>query len=152
MPRVAVEELIGAPPALVWSELRDIAGHVAWMADAAAIRFTSDQREGPGTAFDCETRVGPIRLLDRMVVTEWVDGRSIGVRHVGLVAGTGRFRIEPADADGTTTRCSWEEELRFPWWLGGPLGAAVAGPLVLRPLWARNLERLHAVVLARAAA
>ncbi|MBI2709298.1 MAG: SRPBCC family protein [Actinobacteria bacterium] len=143
MSRIRVSTTIDAPPARVWREVRHIDRHVDWMQDAVAIRFTSRRRSGVGATFDCETRVGPIRLTDRMEVTAWDDGRVIGVRHVGLVTGEGRFTLRRAR--GGRTRFTWTERLVFPWWLGGPLGAQ-AGGLVLRHIWARNLARLKAVV------
>ena len=130
---------IDAPPDQVWSSLSDISTHVEWMADAEAIRFTTDQREGVGTTFDCDTRVGPLRLVDRMEITSWEPGRRMGVRHVGLVTGSGEFTLTPVGVGAT--EFAWEETLRFPWWLGGPLGALAASP-VLRLIWRGNLRRL----------
>jgi uncharacterized protein YndB with AHSA1/START domain len=137
--RICVRRVIDRPPAAVWDRLADIADHVTWMADAAAIRFTTDRRRGVGTAFDCETRVGPFRTVDRMEVTEWTEGEAIGVRHVGLVTGTGRFTLR-GSLDGQRTELTWDEDLRFPWRLGGPVAAALARP-VLRRVWAGNLRR-----------
>ena len=45
------------------------------MLDAVAIRFQNDQHRGVGTIFDCDTRVGPFKLVDRMEITEWEVGR-----------------------------------------------------------------------------
>jgi hypothetical protein len=124
----------------VWAAVRDIAGHVDWMEDAVAIRFTSPARKGVGTTFDCDTRVGPLRLTDRMEVTEWREGKAMGIRHVGVVTGTGRFELRRTGP--RATRFSWTEDLRFPWWLGGPLAALVGRP-VLRRVWRRNLQNLR---------
>jgi uncharacterized protein YndB with AHSA1/START domain len=135
VPGIRVSTTIPATPEAVWADVRDLASHVEWMADAEAIRFSSEQRSGVGTTFDCDTRVGPLHLTDRMEVTEWVEGEVIGVRHVGLVTGTGRFTLS---AEGGGTRFTWEESLAIPWWLGGP-AAAVA----LRLVWVRNLRRLR---------
>lgn len=134
-----VSVVVRATPAGVWAELRDIESHAEWMADAAAIRFTSRRREGVGTEFECDTVVGPFRLTDRMTVTEWRDRRAMGVRHVGVVTGTGRFTLRRIGA--RRTRLTWDESLEFPWWMGGPAGVFVAGP-VLRRIWRGNLERL----------
>ncbi len=131
--------MIHAPPAKVWEQVRDIASHTAWMQDAEAIRFTSEQRHGVGTRFVADTKVGPLRLSDPMEVTVWEEGRSIGIRHGGVVTGTGRFSLDPND-DGST-RFAWEEELTFPWWSGGPVGASVASQ-VLKLVWRRNLDNL----------
>jgi uncharacterized protein YndB with AHSA1/START domain len=133
---IRVATTIEAPPEAVWSSLADVGSHVEWMADAEAIRFTSPQHRGVGTTFDCDTRVGPFRLTDRMEVTEWDEGRVMGVRHTGLVKGEGRFTLAPT-AGGRRTRFTWEERLAFPWSLTGPVLAAV---------WRRNLRRLKRTV------
>jgi carbon monoxide dehydrogenase subunit G len=141
--RIRIRTTIDAPPAKVWDRLADIADHVSWMADAAAIRFTGDRRAGVGTTFECETRIGPLRTTDLMEVTEWRERRAMGVRHVGLFTGTGRFLLRRSPRG--RTRLTWDEDLRFPWWLGGPVGAVVAAP-VLRAVWRGNLRRLAALV------
>lgn len=133
MTRIRVSTTIPAPRSRVWADVRDLASHVEWMADAESIRFTSVRRSGVGTTFDCETRVGPFHTVDRMEVTEWVDGKVIGVRHVGLVTGTGRFTLRRAGWLGRSTRFTWEEDIGVP---------AIAG-LVLRVVWWRNLRRLR---------
>lgn len=135
MPHIRVSTSIAAPPERVWEDVRDLGSHVAWMADAEAILFTSERTSGVGTTFDCRTRIGPFRTTDRMEVTEWDEGRAIGVRHVGLVTGRGRFTLE---RDGAGTRFTWDERLDMPWWLGGPVAAPV-----LRLVWRRNLARLR---------
>jgi carbon monoxide dehydrogenase subunit G len=137
--RVRVSTTIDAPPPAVWGDLRNIDRHVEWMRDAVSITFGTDRREGVGTAFVCETRIGPFRTADRMVVTEWADCEVMGIRHTGVVTGSGRFTLAPA---GAGTRVIWDEELRFPWWMGGPVGAAVAAP-VLAAVWRRNLRALR---------
>ncbi|HZQ85914.1 MAG TPA: SRPBCC family protein [Acidimicrobiales bacterium] len=138
MARIRVSTTIDAAPAVVWEDLRHIDRHVEWMRDAVSIAFTSEQAEGVGTAFTCLTRVGPFRTSDRMVVTQWAEGAAMGIRHEGAVTGQGRFTLEP---DGDGTRFTWAEELRFPWWMGGALGATVAAP-VLKLVWRRNLRDL----------
>lgn len=135
---------IDASPEAVWRAIEDVEGHVDWMADAVAIRFVSTERSGVGTLFDCDTKVGPFRLLDRMEITEWRPRKAMGVRHVGLVAGEGRFTIRRRRWRRGTT-FAWEERLRFPWWLGGPVGALAATP-VLRRIWRRNLRTLKELV------
>lgn len=144
MAAVRVRRLIDRPPDAVWDRLADIADHVTWMADAAAIRFQGDRRQGVGTVFECETRIGPLRTTDRMEVTEWLPGEAIGVRHRGLVTGTGRFTLRPADG-GMRAELTWDEDLRFPWWLGAAVTATLARA-VFRRVWAGNLRRLAARV------
>ena len=127
----------------VWTSLSRIEDHVQWMADATAIRFVGDQNRGGGTTFECDTKVGPLRLTDTMEVTDWQDGEILGVRHTGAVSGTGRFTLR--DIPGRATRVEWEEQLFFPWWLGAGVGAFVAKP-IFAVLWRGNLRRLGAHV------
>ncbi len=125
----------------VWADVRDISSHVTWMQDATAIRFLTDHVEGSGTRFECDTKIGPFKLTDVMEITEWVDARRMGVRHVGLVEGTGVFTLTELGPDRTEFR--WEEDLVFPWFMGGRVGAFVSRP-ILRLIWKRNLTRLKA--------
>ena len=144
--RVRVGITIDAPPETVWQAVEPIERHVEWMADAESIRFTSTRTRGTGTTFDCMTKVGPIRLTDRMTVTEWDPGRAMGIEHHGLVTGRGRFTLRRRPRG--RTRFTWDERLEFPLWMGGPVGALAAKP-VLRAIWRRNLRRLKTNVEAR---
>jgi uncharacterized protein YndB with AHSA1/START domain len=145
MAQLSVAIDISATPAQVWQVVEPVENHVEWMHDAVAIRFESEQRRGVGTRFLCDTKVGPIKLVDQMEIIEWAPGEAMGVRHSGLVTGTGRFTLTPIDR-GRRTRFSWDETLIFPWWLGGPLGALLGGRLALRPIWNRNLRGLKQLV------
>ena len=93
--RVAID--IAATTEQVWDIVEPIEHHVDWMHDAVAIRFQTEQHRGVGTAFLCDTKVGPFELVDSMEITEWEPGVSMGVRHVGVVTGTGRFTLTPID-------------------------------------------------------
>ncbi len=138
VPSITVTKTINATPEKLWTYLRDIGSHVEWMADAESITFTSDNTEGVGTTFDCLTKVGPIKLNDKMTVTSWVDNKEMGVTHSGIVTGVGLFTLEPA---GDKTLFTWSEKLEFPLYLAGPIGAFFAKP-ILKLIWTRNLSRL----------
>ncbi len=141
MARIRISTVLDAPPEDVWADVQDISSHVEWMADAVAIRFLSEQTRGPGTRFECDTRVGPIKLTDVMEITRWAPGKAMGVRHTGMVTGTGEFTLKKLR--GGRTRFQWSEKLIYPIWMGGPLGAFLSKP-VLRWVWRRNLSRLAA--------
>ena len=121
---------------------RDITSHVVWMADAS-LSVTTAQHSGVGTAFDCRTQIGPIRLVDAMSITQWVPGESMGVEHRGVVRGSGVFTLRRIG--DRRTRFLWEERLTFPWWLGGPLGQVFGRPVLTR-IWRGNLTRLKRMV------
>ncbi len=112
------------------------------MSDAESIEFVGEATRGIGTRMIVVTRVGPLRTRDLLEVTEWTENESIGVVHDGLVKGTGRFALTPADGASMFT---WSEELRFPWWLGGPITTAAARPILER-IWRRNLTNLRRLV------
>jgi hypothetical protein len=112
------------------------------MHDAEAIRVTSPRSTGVGTTFECATRMGPLRVSDTMEITEWRERRAMAIRHTGLIGGLGRFTLKLRPGG---TLFTWEERLRFPWWLGGPLTGVAARP-VLRSVWKRNLATLKDLV------
>ena len=141
--RIRVGVTIDATPAVVWRTVEPIERHVDWMTDAATITFTGHQSRGVGTTFDCLTKAGPFRLVDRMRVTEWTPARTMGIEHRGVVSGRGRFTLRRRPRG--RTRFTWTEQLRFPWWMAGRAGALAAQP-VLRALWRRNLRRLKQLI------
>jgi len=138
---VIVSTVIERELAEVWTEVRDIASHVEWMQDAVEIEFIGERREGVGVRFRCRTKVGPFSLTDVMEVVSWVENHQMGVRHVGLVEGTGEFTLREFATN--RTEFQWQEDLLFPWYLGGSIGGFVARP-VLRKVWRGNLRRLKA--------
>ena len=145
MSHIAVAVEINAPVDRVWEVVEPIENHVDWMADAVAIRVTSSHNRGIGVTFDCDTKVGPFKLTDKMEIVEWLPGSAMGVTHKGIVTGKGRFALTPI-RNGAATRFSWEEDLHFPIWLGGPLTGLVGGRLVMRLIWKRNLKALKNLV------
>jgi hypothetical protein len=66
----------------------------------------------------------------------------MAIRHVGKVSGLGRFSLRRRPQG---TLFVWEEQLQFPWWMGGRLGAAVATPL-FRVVWRRNVANLKRLI------
>ena len=138
MAKVRVEIELPVSPEAVWADISQLATHVEWMADAESIEFLTDSRQGVGTRIRVATRVGPFRTADLMEFTAWEPPRLMAVSHQGLFTGEGRFVCEPTS---NGSRFHWEETIRFPWYLGGPLGAWFARP-VLGTIWRRNLRRL----------
>jgi uncharacterized protein YndB with AHSA1/START domain len=141
MTRLVTEVVIAAAPATVWGIVSDLAAQPDWMHDAKDIRFASAARTGVGVVMHCDTAIGPIKLTDTLVVAAWEEGREIAIRHSGAVSGTGRFTLQP---DPAGTRFRWQEDLHFPWWLGGLLAGMVARP-VLAATWRRDLASLKAL-------
>ena len=141
--KIRVGIKIDAPPEVVWRTVESIERHVDWMTDAVSITFTGSSTRGVGTRFDCVTRIGPFRTTDRMTVTQWTPRRAIGIEHRGVVTGRGRFTLSRRGRNHT--RFTWTEKLKFPWRMGGPVGALAAKP-ILRAVWRRNLRTLKRLV------
>ncbi|MEZ5238875.1 MAG: hypothetical protein R2716_07965 [Microthrixaceae bacterium] len=80
-----------------------------------------------------------------MEVTTWDPPRAMGVLHSGIVSGVGVFRLRRKRLRRRRTRFTWSERLRFPWWMGGGLGAWAAAP-VMWLIWRQNLGRLADLV------
>jgi hypothetical protein len=131
---------VGVPPDVVWSVMEDIETHTEWMADAVAITFRTERRHGVGTEFECLTRLGPFTTTDVMRVTEWIPGAVMGIEHRGFVTGRGRFTMRSLPT-GLTELC-WDEQLHYPWWMGGVLGEQISKPVFTR-IWRANLDRLR---------
>lgn len=131
-----------ATPADVWRAVEDISTHPEWMRDAVEITYLTAHHHGVGAEFACLTRIGPFRNHDVLRVTEWEPGTVMGIEHTGVVTGSGRFTLA---SHGDGTQFCWEEVLRFPWWMGGPVGERLAKPL-LGYVWRKNLRRLRALV------
>ncbi len=145
---IHIAVMIDADPDAVWRAVERIESHVDWMADAETITFRSEAHSGVGAEFDCLTKIGPLHTTDRFVVTRWDPGVAMGIEHRGAVTGTGEFTLAPVDGPvgaGARTQFTWEETLRFPWWLGGPVGEVVGKP-VLERIWKGNLRRLKTKV------
>lgn len=144
MSHIQVSIDINAPISRVWEVVEPVERHIDWMADAVAIRFQTEQTRGVGTRFFCDTKVGPIKLVDVMTITAWEPNAVMGVTHTGVVTGTGEFTLTALT--DSTTRFTWTESLVFPWWLGGPIGAIVGGQIVMKAIWRRNLRELKKLV------
>ncbi|MDE0122417.1 MAG: SRPBCC family protein [bacterium] len=137
MGSVAVTVDIQAPLDFVWARLSDLSSHSEWMSDAASISFLTEQRRGEGVRMQVPTRVGVLRITDLMEIDEWIEGRRIGVRHVGPIGGWGRFELSEHPPGCWLT---WTEHLRFPWYLGGFLAERSSRP-ILRRIFRANLIR-----------
>lgn len=139
MGSIAVTVEIEAPLDFVWARLSDLSSHSEWMSDAASISFLTEQRRGEGVRMRAPTRVGMFRISDLMEINEWVEGRRIGVLHLGPVGGWGRFDLSDRPPRRWLT---WTEHLRFPWYLGGVLAERSSRP-VLRRIFKANLTRFR---------
>jgi len=136
--RVIVSADIPASRSRVWADVADLAEHPRWMTDAHTITFLTKARAGVGTRMEVETRFGPLRASDVLEVTGWDPYERIAVAHRGLFTGSGEFTF--ADHGGGT-RVTWTEQIRFPWFFGGRVGARLARPVLTR-VWTRDLRNL----------
>lgn len=142
MDPITVSIDIVAPLEKAWASLSDLEHQGDWMSDVDSLAFANERRQGVGTLMIVGTRVGPLRLTDRMLITVWEPPTRMTVSHQGAVKGVGEFQLTPI---GGATRLLWTEDLRFPWTLGGVLTAVASRP-ILATIWRQNLKRLRKLV------
>jgi carbon monoxide dehydrogenase subunit G len=138
---IRTSTVVAAPIDVVWADLADVGSHVEWMSDVSEISFTSPENSGVGAIYEVRSRFGPVRLRDRLEISDWRPGETLAVRRRGVVGGEGRFTLEAISSD--QTRLIRDMDLDFPWWLGAGIGERIAAPL-LRRLFAANLEAFTA--------
>src|SRR5258708_7601305 len=110
----------------VFEVLTDWPRHREWMPFTRA-----EGGQGVGAVLTGWTGLGPLGFADTMVVTEWVPGRRVAVRHTGrLVRGDAWFGMEPAPSGGS--RITWVEHIEVPLGALGRVGWAVVGPVFRR--------------------
>ena len=141
--RIGVSILINQPLDAGWTEVRVMADHVRWMEDAGKIDILSENNSGLDTKMNVLTKVGPITLTDIITVTEWKEKESIGVVHEGIVTGEGVFYL--SEIDDNKTKFQWVETLKFPFYLGGPIGE-IFGGVILKYIWKKNLKNLKEII------
>jgi ribosomal protein S28E/S33 len=141
--RIEISTVINKPLNVVWDEVKIMENHVNWMEDAVKIDILSENNSGLNTKMNVLTKVGPITLNDIITVTEWKEKKSIGVIHEGIVTGEGVFYL--TSLDESKTKFQWVEILKFPFYLGGPLGE-IFGGLILKLIWKKNLKNLKEII------
>jgi len=141
--RIRVSIIINKPLEVVWDEVKIMKNHVNWMQDAAKIDFLSLNESGIDTKMKVLTKVGPFSLNDIITVTKWEEMNSIGVVHEGIVTGEGAFYL--SENDDNSTKFEWIEELKAPYYLGGPI-AEFFGGFVLKFIWKKNLMNLKNIL------
>jgi carbon monoxide dehydrogenase subunit G len=103
--------VIGAPPESVWSVVSDWERQASWMPDVSRIEVRGPERE-LGASMAVRTKVfGIPAATDLVRVTVWEPPRRLVVDHVGVVTGTGEWRLDPVDE--RSTRFTWIEEIRM---------------------------------------
>ena len=141
--RIKVSTIINKPLEVVWDEVKIMKNHVNWIQDAAKIDFLSLNESGIDTKMKVLTKVGPFSLNDIITVTKWEEMNSIGVVHEGIVTGEGAFYL--SENDDNSTKFEWIEELKAPYYLGGPI-AEFFGGFVLKFIWKKNLMNLKNIL------
>lgn len=98
---------------------------------------------GTGWSFVARTGLGPLAVVDRMVVTDWRPGEGFAIRKIGPVLdGWAQVHLTP---EGEGTRVVWREEIvPRPGWLGRRVGRLTDPGM--RWFTARSLDQMAARV------
>ncbi len=140
--KVTTAAVLNAPPERVWNVLTDWEGQLSWMPDVAWIRVIGPDRE-LNARIAVRTKVlGVPFVTDKLKVISWEPPRRLVVRHLGLVRGTGEWRL---DRSGDGTRFSWIEDITLEVPLIGELALSVYEPM-LRWIHRRAITNLRSQV------
>ena len=126
MARIEAVTHVEAPRQKVWDLLVSWERQAEWMVDARSVEVLTAARTGPGVTIRCRTDILGFVVNDDLSVTEWDDGRVLGMRHEGrLIRGAGAFELSDTRYG---THLSWWEEAEVP--LAG-MGDALAEVFVV---------------------
>jgi carbon monoxide dehydrogenase subunit G len=125
--RLTTVAILNAPPEQVWNVLTDWERQVLWMPDVAWIRVIGPERELSARVAVRTKVLGVPFVTDKLKVVAWEPPRRLVVRHLGLVRGTGEWRL---DRIGDRSRFSWAEDITvgIPWI--GELAISVYEPML----------------------
>ncbi|RZS87251.1 polyketide cyclase/dehydrase/lipid transport protein [Motilibacter rhizosphaerae] len=113
----------------VWAVLTDWERQGDWML-LTRVRATAQDGQGVGGGIEGWTGVGPVGVLDTMVIRTWEPPRRCVVAHTGkVVRGSGIFEVEPLGP--ARSRFTWVEELDLPLGAFGRAGWVLARPVFL---------------------
>lgn len=136
--RVDVDLPIGE----AWTRITDIERQVEWMTDMKSVRILTPGPVGVGTRAEATIRILGIGASDPVEVTELEPPHRYGIRHEGLIHGTGLIALDTLEG-GRRTRIEWSETLVPP--VLPNLGWLVMRPILHRVFQA-DLDRFKAIV------
>jgi len=130
---------INAPLETVWKHISDIESHVSWMNDAKTIELIDGDPNSVGTKYLCDTQIGILSTKDTMKVIAYRSPDFMEIEHIGAVTGSGTFTLKSLDKNSTLF--VWEENLKFPLYMGASIGKFF-GMALLHKIWKKNLLNL----------
>ncbi|WP_161958436.1 SRPBCC family protein [Ornithinimicrobium cavernae] len=132
-----IARTLPADPGRTFAVLGDLASYGQFQ-PLTRIRATPGP-VGPGWTFVAYTGLGPLSVVDRMVVTEWAPGEHFTIVKLGPVLdGGAEVHLMP---EGSGTRVVWREEIvPRPGWLGRHTARLTDPPM--RWFLGRSLDRM----------
>ncbi len=127
----------------VWEYISNIESHQNWMQDAKNVELISGVPNAVGAKYVCDTMVGPLRTKDTFELLAYKKPDYMEIYHFGAVSGSGYFRLKKLTQN--CTEFIWEEELKFPLYMGGIAGKKIA-MFLLHNIWRKNLRNLKEAI------
>ena len=140
MAHLELATFVAAPPQAVWDVLADLDNQKDWMVDVRTLDIVSEQKSGEGAVMKVTSELFGLPIVkDVMAITVWDPPRQMDVEHRGQFAGSGSFRIEPADNGCVFT---WIEDFQPPLGPLGELGFNVAVKPHLTRVFTRSMSNV----------
>ena len=108
------------------------------------VKLLSDPDQDTPVTLLATTKVGPIKLVDTMVITSWQSPNRIVVEHTGrIILGKGVFQVHKVSDD--SCEFEWQEITPIPFGFLGRLGFKIFRPVIYIP-FNMSLKRLRSNV------
>lgn len=113
----------------VFSHLVDWQNQSEWMVGTSVEPYTGNGRH-LGDQIKAITKIGPIRILDTMAITDWSPPHRCSVVHTGkVIKGTGTFLVRYISKDKSSF--IWSEYTELPLGIVGLIGWYLAKPIIV---------------------
>ena len=104
------------------------------------VKIVSNSQRPQDTELLATTKIGPLKLADTMVITEWEPHMKIVVEHTGrVILGKGVFNVKEISDD--ETEFLWQEITPIPFGQLGKIGFFIVKP-ILNTMFGMSLKRL----------
>ena|SRR5438132_2152038 len=128
MGHINVSRTIDAPVELVFGYVDDHKNTTKYMKDLTKWKPVGTQTHGEGSKFEVAMKAGPKVLDSAVLITQWVENKTIGWLSQSGFKQTGRWSFK--SVRGSSTQATFDMEYEFPGGIAGKVLGKAAEPFV----------------------